>query len=337
MSTGDHELLFEGFLRKRRDKMKLKWVTYLFRLESTCLSFYTKKNEYSTHLKGRYDLCGVKSVREIDRNDNKHYVFEISLKNGKKKLLAADSAYLRQCWMDRLWRAIQLSPYCSPDPAFARWGGGEVKRPPRSATTNSRHSTGQLMDSHSTFGHWDSTGTSKRHTLESEVMYHNNKLEFCGQEEGGRSCDRNNSYYETVAPGTSVYESTYCKPDYEEAVESNYDTPLRRAGVYESTYCKPDYEEAVESNYDTPLHRADTKGNAVTAREDEEAEAIYDVPVSYRKVNNFWSEGIYDVPKPLLWTMSAQSLDDICDEERSPHDTFLYDQVVGDRRRYSDS
>lgn len=38
---------------------------------------------------------------------------------------------------------------------------------------------------------------------ESEVMYQNNKLEFCGQEEGGRSCDQNNSYYETVSPGTS--------------------------------------------------------------------------------------------------------------------------------------
>ncbi|XP_048847543.1 uncharacterized protein LOC125718074 isoform X2 [Brienomyrus brachyistius] len=296
MSTGGHELLFEGFLRKRRDKMKLKWVTYWFRLESMCLSFYTKKNEYSIHLKGQYDLCGVKSVREVDRNDNKHYVFEIGLKNGKKKLLAADSAYLRQCWMDCLWRAIHLSPYCSPDPAFAWWGGGEVKRAPR--TTSSRHSTGQLIDNHSTFGQWDSMGTSKRHTL---VMHHDNKLKFCGQEEGERSCLSSAS------------------------------------GVYESTYCKPNYEEAVESNYDTPLCRTDTKGDVVTAEEDESAEAIYDVPISYRKVTSFWSESIYDVPKPRLWTMSAQSLDDICDEERSPQDTFLYDQVVGDRRRYSDS
>ncbi|ROL27976.1 hypothetical protein DPX16_11106 [Anabarilius grahami] len=74
MSTGKGvpPPLCQGFLKKRKDKM-------------------------------------VQSVREVNRSENNRYLFEITMKNGKKKMLAADTADVRQEWMDQLWKAMLLN------------------------------------------------------------------------------------------------------------------------------------------------------------------------------------------------------------------------------------
>ncbi|KAK9977567.1 hypothetical protein ABG768_019374 [Culter alburnus] len=111
MSTGKGvpTPLCQGFLKKRKDKMRLRWVTYWFRLYNTTLFFYTKKHGSALDLRGQYYIYEVQSVREVNRSENNRYLFEITMKNGKKKMLAADTADVRQEWMDQLWKAMLLN------------------------------------------------------------------------------------------------------------------------------------------------------------------------------------------------------------------------------------
>ncbi|KAL0993088.1 hypothetical protein UPYG_G00103060 [Umbra pygmaea] len=109
MSAHGQQLLFEGFLKKRKDKMKIKWATYWFRLQNTTLFFYTKKHGSALHLRGLYYIYTVQSVREIQRKLSNRYLFEIIMKNGRRKVLAAETEDLRQAWIDQLWRAMRMS------------------------------------------------------------------------------------------------------------------------------------------------------------------------------------------------------------------------------------
>ncbi|KAM4691158.1 uncharacterized protein WCC33_016017 [Rhinophrynus dorsalis] len=101
------DLYFEGFLRKRKDTMKFSWSKYWFRLRNTTLYFYTKREAEPTCLRGQYYMCSVQSVREVTVAEVE-FPFEIVLKNGKRKLLAAETAELRDVWMKFLWKSMQL-------------------------------------------------------------------------------------------------------------------------------------------------------------------------------------------------------------------------------------
>ncbi|XP_029946090.1 uncharacterized protein LOC115387506 [Salarias fasciatus] len=109
MSVDATKLLFEGFLQKRKDSLKVWWVTYWFRLQNTTLFFYTEKNGGASHLRGYYYIYTVQSVREVDRADKKRFIFEIIMTNGKRKVLAAETAALRKKWVGHLWQAMHLS------------------------------------------------------------------------------------------------------------------------------------------------------------------------------------------------------------------------------------
>ncbi|KAL6102812.1 uncharacterized protein ACO6RY_02344 [Pungitius sinensis] len=109
MSVERAVLLFEGFLEKRKDTMKLRWVTYWFRLQNTTLFFYTERNGSASHLRGCYYIFKVQSVREVHKVDNKRFVFEITMTDGKRKVLAAGTAALRKQWVGLLWEAMHLS------------------------------------------------------------------------------------------------------------------------------------------------------------------------------------------------------------------------------------
>ncbi|KAM9494112.1 uncharacterized protein Hap1MRO34_004118 [Clarias gariepinus] len=98
--------LCQGFLKKRKDKIRLKWVTYWFKLHNTTMTFYNKEYGCTSDLKGQYYLNAVETVREVAWPKKKHYVFEITMKNGKRKVLAAESAGLRQLWIGQLLQAI---------------------------------------------------------------------------------------------------------------------------------------------------------------------------------------------------------------------------------------
>ncbi|XP_056609526.1 uncharacterized protein LOC130426660 isoform X3 [Triplophysa dalaica] len=111
MSTGGgvQTPICQGFLKKRKDKIKLRWVTYWFRLYNTTLFFYTKKHGSALDLRGQYYIYEVQSVREVSGTENKGYLFEMTMKSGKKKMLAADTADVRQLWMEQLWKAMMLN------------------------------------------------------------------------------------------------------------------------------------------------------------------------------------------------------------------------------------
>ncbi|XP_069380552.1 uncharacterized protein [Paralichthys olivaceus] len=109
MSVDGTRLLFEGFLQKRKDTMKMRWATYWFRLQNTTLFFYTQKNGSASHLQGYYYIYTVQSVREVQRADSSRFMFEIVMKNGKRKMLAAETAALRKQWVGKLWQAMHLS------------------------------------------------------------------------------------------------------------------------------------------------------------------------------------------------------------------------------------
>ncbi|XP_020512158.1 uncharacterized protein [Labrus bergylta] len=109
MSLDLTKILFEGFLQKRKDTMKIRWATYWFRLQNTTLFFYTKENCSASHLRGYYYIYTVQSVREVQRADSKRFMFEIIMTNGKRKMLAAETAALRQEWVAHLWQAMHLS------------------------------------------------------------------------------------------------------------------------------------------------------------------------------------------------------------------------------------
>ncbi|XP_069785923.1 uncharacterized protein [Narcine bancroftii] len=101
------DLIFEGYLKKRKDKMKFAWTKYWFRLQNTTLFFFTNKQCEACHLRGQYYIYMVQSVREL-KDMTHEYPFEIVMKNGKRKLLAAESSDLRAVWMEFLWKAMQL-------------------------------------------------------------------------------------------------------------------------------------------------------------------------------------------------------------------------------------
>ncbi|KAJ8251648.1 hypothetical protein GJAV_G00223630 [Gymnothorax javanicus] len=128
MSADEDQLVFESFLRKRKDRMRLKWATYWFRLQTTTLRFYSQKPGSSSQPKGEYYMWMIQSVREVQKSEGKRFAFEISLKNGKKKQLAADTADLRQTWVDLLWKALQSPGPQKPDPAGIRQEGVELRQ-----------------------------------------------------------------------------------------------------------------------------------------------------------------------------------------------------------------
>ncbi|XP_069809492.1 uncharacterized protein [Dendropsophus ebraccatus] len=107
MEPARHNLLFEGFLRKRKDTMKFTWAKYWFRLQNTTLYFYTKRDPQPAYLRGQYYMYSVQSVRSVTSPDG-DFSFEIVLKNGKRKLLSAESEDLRDVWIKLLWKSMQL-------------------------------------------------------------------------------------------------------------------------------------------------------------------------------------------------------------------------------------
>ncbi|CAH2291913.1 Hypothetical predicted protein [Pelobates cultripes] len=100
-------LSFEGFLRKRKDTMKFTWSKYWFKLQNTTLFFYIPGEVLTATLRGQYYMYNVLSVRKLTNSDI-GFQFEIVMKNGKRKLLSADTAELRDVWMAFLWKAMQL-------------------------------------------------------------------------------------------------------------------------------------------------------------------------------------------------------------------------------------
>ncbi|XP_031824589.1 uncharacterized protein LOC116423656 [Sarcophilus harrisii] len=109
---------------------KFLWVQYWFQLQNTTFSFFLKKGGDAVYLQGRYHMHTVQTVREFGTLSG-NYLFEITMKNGKKKILAAETSKLRAMWIDTLWKSMQcIGPYCRRGIVFCR---SDLPRPSREA------------------------------------------------------------------------------------------------------------------------------------------------------------------------------------------------------------
>ncbi|XP_078125492.1 uncharacterized protein LOC144529977 isoform X3 [Sander vitreus] len=277
MSLDGTKLLFEGFLQKRKDTLKIRWVTYWFRLQNTTLFFYTQKNGSAAHLRGYYYIYTVQSVREVQRVDSKRFRFEIIMTNGKRKLLAAETAALRKEWVGLLWQAMNLSTSVVSDSRSTQHEVCEQREGLNSSAPISSHSDcvmellpARPLSAPALTGH-------VHHKIRS------------------------------IASPISLSE----EPEGEEAMQQNtlpacdsLISPQWSSGLSNA-------EGRQEGDYDIlPLRNTVCEINAST----ETDEGVYDFPLSYRRSAEHLSENptesIYDVPSSLLRRMPDHTLEE---------------------------
>ncbi|XP_062389116.1 interactor protein for cytohesin exchange factors 1 [Sardina pilchardus] len=263
------KLFFEGFLRKRKDKLKVKWVTYWFRLHNTTLFFYTKKEgRHASNLRGQYYIYTVQSVREV--TEGKRHTFEITMKNGKRKMLAAETPEMRREWVSQLWKAMQLSG-SGRSRSLCAWPKetGELKARAFSSPCASDQQVTELMESRGQSPQ-EPSGQDRPHSSTWPTAAHPYPAHTVNT--AFSRADSCNSHSFTT-------EYKQMQEQNQRAEESLYDTlpPARKSLAM------------IESIYDTP---------ASCRRGIEQ-------PQSYREA----TESIYDVPKSLLRKMSEHTLE----------------------------
>ncbi|KAL7830545.1 hypothetical protein SRHO_G00316720 [Serrasalmus rhombeus] len=252
--------LCQGFLKKRKDKMRLRWVTYWFKLHKTTLFFYTKKNGSTSDLRGQYYLFEVESVHEVMQTENKRYLFEITMKNGKRKVLAADTADLRQEWICQLWKAMK-HPGLNRPVLTSNWSVlSDSKRRAHSSPCNSNSSIScSRPNSEISVGRPYSTITY--HRTSSDHSQPLNQYTTLNTYTALGLADTKSNWY----PEDELEQNA-------EKIEPESDYDILPAH-------KPlNYEEAI---YDTPPSNRRTSG-----RDHEMTDSIYDVPKSIFRQND---------------------------------------------------
>ncbi|KAJ8363498.1 hypothetical protein SKAU_G00123290 [Synaphobranchus kaupii] len=301
MSTDEQELMFESFLKKRKDKMKLKWATYWFRLQNTSLFFYTKKHGSALHLRGQYYIYMVQSVREVTRNGSMPFAFEIAMKNGKTKLLAAETVELRHTWVSLLWKAMQLPGPGRSDSACIWDDVADLKQRAQDSLHCSSDSDGEmnLKDSEHLYSAPIQSDRSASSQKDSEHLY-STPIQW----------DRS-------ASSQNDSEHLYSTPiQWDRSASSQNDS--------EHLYSAPALWDWTASSQDS---LASAEKHTLHPEEDRQQEmAIYDIPPSNMKASGEdgppgckdASEGIYDVPTSWPASMPEQALRTPAGGERSP-------------------
>ncbi|XP_008415101.1 uncharacterized protein LOC103469293 [Poecilia reticulata] len=299
MSVDGTKLLFEGFLQKRKDNLKIRWVTYWFRLQNTTLFFYTKKNGSASHLRGYYYIYTVQSVREVQRTDKKHFLFEIIMTNGKKKMLAAETAALRKEWVGHLWQAMQLSS-----------SGLSDSRDPDLEMFDQRGSLSSNMSIISLCSDGvREVQPTRPLSASSEHIYSETEgftSSICPPEDEDEDGD-DATYQNLRRPLTSIEppDEPPEMSDEEQTQDVLYDVlPARKST------CEAPPTQAHDSVYDFPLSYKTSSGyqdptdGVYDVPASDHKDEIYDVPVSERK------DAVYDVPAHLLRTKSDHPEDE---------------------------
>ncbi|KAM9745820.1 uncharacterized protein ACNS7B_010030 [Menidia menidia] len=276
MSADESTLLFEGFLQKRKDTLKIIWATYWFRLQNTALFFYTKKNGSALHLRGYYYICSVQSVREVHKSDRRHFMFEITMTNGKRKMLAAETAALRKEWVFNLWQAMHLST---------------------SGVLDSRGALQEVCEERDMVN-----GSTPPHSHSSRPA----------EELPAQPPSPPSDHIYTLSTGI---DSPICPPEEracEEATFQNLHLPSNNHNRYDLSVCNPQFssrmgveEENQNGDYDVLPCRKSVFHDPPT----EITEDIYDFPQSYKTSIEHQepTDSIYDVPRCLMRAMSDQT------------------------------
>ncbi|XP_027898509.1 uncharacterized protein LOC114160228 isoform X1 [Xiphophorus couchianus] len=282
MSVDGTKLLFEGFLQKRKDNLKIRWVTYWFRLQNTTLFFYTKKNGSASHLRGYYYIYTVQSVREVQRTDKKHFLFEIIMTNGKKKMLAAETAALRKEWVGHLWQAMQLSS-----------SGLSDSRDPDLEMFDQRGSLSSNMSISLCSDSVREVLPTRPFSTSSEHIYSETEglsSSICPPEDE----DSDDATYQNLRRPLTSNKPT---EDPDQSTEMSYEEQ-RQDGLYDvlparKSTCEAPPTQTHDAVYDIPL----------SYKTSSDQDGVYDVPVSERK------DAVYDVPAHLLRKKSDHTED----------------------------
>ncbi|GAA6099107.1 uncharacterized protein LOC113643999 isoform X2 [Tachysurus ichikawai] len=231
----------QGFLKKRKDKIRLRWVTYWFKLYNSTLFFYDKEHGSSSDLRGKYYLIEVQSVRGIMQTKKQNYSFELTMKNGKRKVLAAETADLRQLWMCQLLQAMNHR-VCNTTKPNSNSG---------TAPNSSVFSNAQPESSHTLMRHhfaepvsylWSASVHSaaviptacSQNYIDVDLSYADSSQ--CTEHEVMQKAELEHDY-DVLPP---------CKPLHTE--EPIYDTPRSNRHVSEAEY------ETIENIYDVPKY-----------------------------------------------------------------------------------
>ncbi|XP_061081231.1 uncharacterized protein LOC133115372 isoform X2 [Conger conger] len=231
----------------------------------------------------------VKSVREVQKSEGKRYAFEIGMKNGKKKLLAADTADLRQTWVELLWRAMRAPGERHSVPACI-WQEGEELSGQGSAHSSGSEGERRERD------RGRLRASSEPWALTPEPLCPGTPRAWTGRA----------LTPEPLCPGTP--RTTTKSPALGAA---SFDSGLWKSSLglqEEEEEEEEEEQDAEESDYDVLPSR--------TQRLLQE-ENIYDVPLcnmrvteethpGYREIE----ESIYDVPSSLLRRLSDRSIGD---------------------------
>ncbi|KAG9279914.1 interactor protein for cytohesin exchange factors 1-like [Astyanax mexicanus] len=259
MSTGEGGVvltpLCQGFLKKRKDKMRLRWVTYWFKLHNTTLFFYTKKNGSTLDLRGKYYLFEVESVQEVMRTENKRYLFELTMKNGKRKVLAADTADLRQEWICQLLKAMNHSSLHTTQLTSDRFR--------ESFSDHEQRADSNPCSSRSSFSSTSESSSFRRpNSNMSDYLWSSSTS---SQTASHHTPQRFSTSQDMTSLGISQHPEDEVEHKMEEIkLESDYDVLPAPKSL--------NYEEAI---YDTPPSNRRASG-----RNHEMTESIYDVPKS---------------------------------------------------------
>ncbi|XP_026180084.1 uncharacterized protein LOC113140476 [Mastacembelus armatus] len=275
MSVDGTKLLFEGFLQKRKDTVKIRWTTYWFRLQNTTLFFYTKRNGSASHLRGIYYIFSVQSVREVQRASSRRFMFEIIMTNGKRKMLAAETAALRKEWVGHLWRAMHLSTSRVPESASTDLEVCELQKRMSSCASMCAHSdiVAELLPARPLSAPAP-TGHIHHETSNTDSV-------IC--------------LFQELNSEEATYQNTLPTCDYPHHSGGSHNSLQWSGGLSNS-------EDSHEGDYDVlPVRKKLCEMNISTEMD----EHVYDVPLSYRRAEEDPdpTENIYDVPSSLLKRM----------------------------------
>ncbi|XP_035470361.1 uncharacterized protein LOC118288410 isoform X2 [Scophthalmus maximus] len=257
--------------------MKIRWLTYWFRLQNTTLFFYTKKNGSASHLRGNYYIYTVQSVREVQRADSSRFMFEIIMKNGKRKMLAAETAALRKEWVGQLWQAMHLSAsrismQCSDADLE------ECEQPDRQSSSTSvcSYSDGVMESPPARPLSAPSPSTHTHRETRSVPSALSPRLPL----------------YQELNSEEAVYENTLLALDYRHQNGDRLQDPPWSCGWSRA-------QDTQEGDYDVLPPRNKVCKIDISTQMDE---GVYDTPLSYRMSTGTQdpAEGIYDLPRSLL-------------------------------------
>ncbi|XP_034396012.1 uncharacterized protein LOC117735478 isoform X2 [Cyclopterus lumpus] len=217
-----------------------------------------------SHLRGHYYIYTVQSVREVQRVDGKRFMFEIMMTNGKKKVLAAETAALRKEWLGLLWQAMNLS---TSGVTYSRSTHLEVCEQRERLNSSTPVSSHSVMESLLAQALSAPSGHIQHETRSISSLI--------------RLSEESN--HEETASGNTPPDRSYQHHN-----GHSVDNPQRSSGLNHA-------EDVQEGDYDIlPLRNKVCEINTSTEMDEGE----YDFPLSYRRAAEHPkpTESIYDVP-----------------------------------------